>query len=665
MAANNPNLSQASSHAPLEAISGFTILHTELERRATLRPPCATGCREIDEATLVIGGFERGCVVGISAEEDDVALVVGLQTIARLLANDGAKRPRAVIVTTMSVGSLVGMLREVLRAQGVSGRERETDVLGRVAVSRVFDVNGLCEVLGELDALGPSQEVGEGLRTPEEPQSENVERELLVSPDGDANAEEAAAVAGKAYGSSRGCESAVPHTRAPGLMVCEDQGMEQEARHLREAPSSPLSDPPSSLPDMPPWENVQTAELAVEGTPTGELYSDKTEAGGVELPERTPPGQREEIQDSEEEDAGFSSPVAPVISSPRQSCARLSEPRSDTPASPPIEQEDQYDPPSQRRESSRGQDHSQSIPSAAEAVEFPGLGQEEGPFSPLLSKDRHEDDSHEKQPKIVPVEEPSAIDTDNFSSGASCKHETTRPDIILITHMSTLLSSLFHQREKTAAHQSLQLLASHLRYLARSAEHGSPLIMILNSTTSSEINVATPAHDQDRDGPPRPPPGERLPIPNKPLDPTLRSIFNPPPLPVSGLLYNYDTPHSRRNKPSFGLIFTQLLDLHLLCTRIPKTTADAETLYAPTSPGTGKAIEYVWAIEVLLDEMGVWESREKVLEGSPRRFRHQRWGVAQVRRDGTGVRIVDAFEKKAQDAPQQVLVSAGFGGRRV
>lgn len=203
--------------------------------------------------------------------------------------------------------------------------------------------------------------------------------------------------------------------------------------------------------------------------------------------------------------------------------------------------------------------------------------------------------------------------------------------------------------------------------MTRSPEHGGPLIMILNSTTSSDFNSAGPPR-QDQDGPPRPapPPGGPR-TPNKPIDPTLRSVFNPPPLPVSGLSYNYDTPHSRRNKPSFGLIFTQMLDMHLLCTKIPKTRADAEALYAPTSPDTSskKKVDYVWAVEVLLDEIGLWEGAEKVLEGKPRRSREQRWGAVEVRRDGGCTRLTDAFQKKVPAVPQRIVLAAGFGGRRV
>jgi hypothetical protein len=72
-----PSASQVSSHFPLEPISGSTLYNLEdarrkqIERRGTLR----TGCNEIDEQALV-DGFERGAVVGISAEEIDFGLMV-------------------------------------------------------------------------------------------------------------------------------------------------------------------------------------------------------------------------------------------------------------------------------------------------------------------------------------------------------------------------------------------------------------------------------------------------------------------------------------------------------------------------------------------------------------------------------------------------------------
>ncbi|KAJ4386571.1 hypothetical protein N0V93_009469 [Gnomoniopsis smithogilvyi] len=653
MTSNYPIPSQTSSHAPLEPISGITLLHAELNRRANLRPACSTGCCELDNVTFISGGFERGCVVGISAEEDDVALVLGLQTIARLLtgAGGGKRKSRAMIISTVGVGSLVGILREVLRAQGVRERETETEVLGRVAVSRVFDMNGLWEVLGELDALGGSQEVGEGTRTPQAAQDG---KESLR--DGGEDALRFVATPAGEDDESHGLKSpAAVHTEARAL---GDDG--EESGHILHAgapSSSPLSDPPSSLPDIALWESAEDAVLDANSART----AGTTDQGDVDWPRKTPPGQREEIQDSEEEE-GFSSPLVPSQGSVEASPVKLPAPRASLPIERNDLDSDQADTTSPSIEPPYERDDREPSPTAAEAAGIRGKDQEYMPSRPPKTSSA-EDNSDGPREKAQAFK---AVDGEKTPPApSSYKGESTHPDIILITHMSTLLSSLFHQREKATAHQTLQLLASHLRYLARSTEHGGPLIMILNSTTTSESNVAAPAQHHDRDGPPLPPPSGGPSTPNKPLDPTLRSIFNPPPLPVSGLPYHYDTPHSRRNKPSFGLIFTQLLDLHLLCTKIPRTRADAEALYAPTSPGTRKAVEYVWAVEVLLDGIGVWEGREHVLEGRPRRFRDQRWGAVEVKRDVMGLRIVDAFEKTAQAVPQQIVLAAGFGGPRV
>ncbi|KAL4722306.1 Dephospho-CoA kinase (Dephosphocoenzyme A kinase) (COAE) [Fusarium chlamydosporum] len=157
---------------------------------------------------------------------------------------------------------------------------------------------------------------------------------------------------------------------------------------------------------------------------------------------------------------------------------------------------------------------------------------------------------------------------------------TPHPEVILITHFSSLLTSLFTHRERSAAHAALQLLGSHLRDLSRNLS-SSPLILLLNSTSptfSGPAPIATTATT---------PPAKQTFI-----DPTLRSIFNPP----STTGYS-----SRRTKPNFGLSFTQLLDLHILCTRIPKARNDAEVAVQQRS---GEEAKMVWVVEVLLDELG-------------------------------------------------------------
>lgn len=73
-----PPASQASSHFPLlEPISGATLYELESARRETLRRRgrVRTGCAEVDDAVL-LGGLERGSVVGVSAEDIEFGLLV-------------------------------------------------------------------------------------------------------------------------------------------------------------------------------------------------------------------------------------------------------------------------------------------------------------------------------------------------------------------------------------------------------------------------------------------------------------------------------------------------------------------------------------------------------------------------------------------------------------
>lgn len=187
------------------------------------------------------------------------------------------------------------------------------------------------------------------------------------------------------------------------------------------------------------------------------------------------------------------------------------------------------------------------------------------------------------------------------------KPSTELPDIILIMHFSTLLTTLYTHAEQATVHNTLHLLSSRLRYLSRSLP-SRPLIILANSTTPSTLDPV----DAGRSGPP----GRQEP---RAPDPSLRSVFSAP------------GPYATMwHKPSFGLVFSQFLDLHLLCTRIPRTREDAEG--AVTGQGQGRT---VWAVEVLLDESGVWEGQR-----GERKGRERRWGVVDV----VGGRVVDAFE---------------------
>ena len=215
--------------------------------------------------------------------------------------------------------------------------------------------------------------------------------------------------------------------------------------------------------------------------------------------------------------------------------------------------------------------------------------------------------------------------TEERPPSLACPHV---PDMILITHFSSLLTTLFTRRDRAGAHAALALLSSHLRYLARTP--GGPLIMLLNSTSSSAPpppNSATATNANPN------------PEHHRPLDPTLRSIFNNNSNNGNNIRGNQGAATGRVNKPAYGATFAGLLDAHLLCTRVPRGRADAEALLA--APGTAAA-RYAWVVEVLMDEVGVWEWLREGGEEARwrRRSREQRWGAVDVR---DGVRIVDAF----------------------
>jgi hypothetical protein len=65
------------SQSQLQPLSASVLLDQELARKARLRRKgnLMTGCNELDDYVL-LGGFERGTVVGLSAEEEELGLSV-------------------------------------------------------------------------------------------------------------------------------------------------------------------------------------------------------------------------------------------------------------------------------------------------------------------------------------------------------------------------------------------------------------------------------------------------------------------------------------------------------------------------------------------------------------------------------------------------------------
>ncbi|KAH7185508.1 uncharacterized protein B0J16DRAFT_134530 [Fusarium flagelliforme] len=387
-----PSHSRESSHFLVEPISASILAGKEAHRRnaAALLGTCKTGCSVVDDDVL-LGGFERASIVGISAEDEDLGVQLGLQTLAHSLLEGSVKN--ALLITPKPTSVMLASLRDAIKAElktrgYMRDKTKLRQCLDNVMLSCVFDLDGLWEVLADLDRSEPEEE--EGIFSHGEHEAQKQDTTTVVPVD--------------------------------------------------------------------------------------------------------------EIQDSQDDEDTAFSPV-------RQT------------SEPPQEKE-----------------------------------------------------------------APSKV--------------TPHPEVIVITHFSSLLTSLFAHREKVAAHTSLQLLGSHLRDLSRNLL-SNPLIILLNSTSS---NFSGPTHNA-------------IASPSKQafVDPTLRSIFNPP------LVTGYS---SRRTKPNFGLSFAQLLDLHILCTRIPKMRVDAEMA---VQKRFGEEVNMAWVVEVLLDEMGVWEGKMGVRLG-----REQRWAVVEV-----------------------------------
>ncbi|OTA61435.1 hypothetical protein K449DRAFT_434502 [Hypoxylon sp. EC38] len=558
-----PPASQASSHFPLlEPASGATLFELEAARRERLklRGRLKVGCDEIDGKAL-LGGFERGEVVGVSAEEAEFGLLVGLQTVAHAMVFSTIRR--AAIITTLPATAILPTLRDVIRTQvqarlGPTANHRLEEVnaevrrcLELISVSRVFDVEGLWEVLSELET---------------------------------------------------------PPSSAPPAAIVDAGRRNEDGIPIRN--------------EEAPLEMTGTPGRSTKRPAEGE---DQEAAKSTILPSlrASPIIKRTEVRDSDEdedEELSLSSSLSP----PPQS------PQVPLPSSPP------------------------SAPAAPTTI------------SMSVSTGEQEDKPH-------------------------------IPDLILITHFSSLLTNLFTRSadNKTSAHTTLQLLSSHLRFLARSSS--GPLIMLLNTTTSTTSSspssasnstttttgttqtTTTSANTASHNNPTTPATASKP----RPLEPTLRSIFNS--APISGARAGRTAvgaggggggANRRQNKPAFGATFAQFLDLHLLCTRVPRTRADAEALFAPAAAAVGvNEVRYCWVVEILLDVSGVWEwdgngTGQGIVESKgksgqhrtwTRKSREQRWGAVDVR---GGVRLVDAFRGGLQEIRTQgpVRVAAGFGG---
>ncbi|PTD05029.1 hypothetical protein FCULG_00002452 [Fusarium culmorum] len=380
---------QASPHFPLEPIPASVLARKEANRRdaVALLGSYKTGCAVVDENVL-LGGFDRASIVGVSAEDEELGVQLGFQTLAHSLCEGTVTN--GLLITPKPASVMLTGLRDAIKAE-LQKRGHTADIktrlrecLDKVMLSRVFDLDGLWEVLQDLDG------------------SLQVEKEDVVLP-------------------------------------------RQEKETQKQ---------------------------------------DATEA------------QAEEIQDSQDDDDEAFSPL-------RQA------------SQPPLQDE--------------------KLPSQT----------------------------------------------------------TPHPEFIVMTHFSSLLTSLFAHREKSAARTALQLLGSHLRDLSHNLP-SNPLILLLNSTSSSFSGPASTITSTS-------------PAKQAFVDPTLRSIFNPP----SAIGYS-----SRRTKPNFATGFAHF---------VHQDPQNEERCRVGSPTALWEEAKMVWVVEVLLDEMGVWEGKMGARTG-----REQRWAAIDI-----------------------------------
>jgi hypothetical protein len=80
---------QESPGTRLNPLPASLLAELEIGRRDGLmaKRVCGTGCSELDHHILMSGGFERGCVVGISSEKEEFRLIVSERITLKMVTS--------------------------------------------------------------------------------------------------------------------------------------------------------------------------------------------------------------------------------------------------------------------------------------------------------------------------------------------------------------------------------------------------------------------------------------------------------------------------------------------------------------------------------------------------------------------------------------------------
>ena len=623
---------EASSAPPFfQPISAASILNGMLRAyQSNPQAPLTTGISSIDSHDGVLGGgIPQGCVIGISSDlSEGSGRILALRLLIRDLLHFKNRHKRAIIIDSTGTFPLLTLLEVIKGCVGeisdgttktASGQRmpwREKVIverlLDRIGITRVFDLEGVWDVLGEIrtgrdgqgeikkgggeDEEGGKQvERGNGgsINERQEMEQESVEEYRRVMSfrlgGGEDPVERIEEQRETREESMETLGQSVQHDILKGHNASfQDTQLAQRAGTLRTKPSPPEKvAPPTSSPltPPPPVKEPETSSplSSLPASPSPPRSVSSSSLRSELIIEPSPVKGRTNTVMSQAYQGETLPPSIPSSASP-SSVAAVIFPSPLPPSSPPVmePQAPIFAPPTEGFETHLATD-------AVRKDDKSDLDIDTDSSSDTSSYLRGEHPS----PSRNKAAQPPASQWQDAKSAPP-------PSILLVDSLPTLITQLFGNgtSDRTMAHRELSQLSRVLVQMSRSMVH-SLAVVLLNSTTAPNAAKSRDEH-------------------------LIRSVFE-------------DT----KAVPSFGAVYDGMVDITLLVSKVPRTHEDAEALYG----GYGACCSYTNVVECLRDDtpdLARWMEEEEVIKGKGRMEkrvnREGRWGRFNVlRMDGEAV----------------------------
>lgn len=644
---------EASSASPFfQPISAASILNGMLRAyQSKPRAPLTTGIPSIDcQDGILGGGISQGCVIGLSSDfSEGSGRILALRLLIRDLLRFENRLKRAMIIDSTGTFPLTTLLEVIkgcvgetndgttktLAGQRMPWREKVIieGLLERIGISRVFDLEGVWDVIGEIRAGRDEEEEKE---EEEKGESEEGGKEVKSENGGSMNETQERAqefvgyrkVVSSTLGGGEGPverieehggnrnermgtlgQSAQHDILEAHNASSQDTQLAQEAATLPANPSPPekvapptsppLSPPP---PDKEPETSSPLSSLPASPSPSHSVSSSSLRSELVIEP--SPVKERTNTVISQAYQ-GESLPPSTSSSPSLSFVAAAISPSPLPPSSPPVTE------------------------SHAPIFAPPTKGFETHLAINAVRKD-DESDSH--------IDTESSSDTSSYLRGEHPSpsrnnappppapqwqdaRSAPQPSILLIDSLPALMTQLFGNgtSDRTTAHRELAQLSRVLTQMSRSTVH--PLTVILLNS------IAVPNAAKSLD--------EHL----------MCSVFA-----------------DSKAVPSFGAVYDGMVDITLLVSKVPRSQEDAEALYG----GYGECCTYTNVVECLRDDipdLARWMEEEEGIKRNgrigKRMDREGRWGSFDVRRmDGEAVMTNSELRRKVGE-----YKDVGFGRR--